>query len=153
MADSTQYAHPSTKKKDVAIKRLRTQLAFSHWGMTSVGKSQAVDVSPVWHLFNHAVKVSEEYRNITCYNFSSGFFIFQQDNAPAHRALEAINFSPRTTMPNVELFRKFFQKYWSHVPPPSKSYCYTTLWCIRVNHSVCSRCFCFFLTLIFHKVV
>jgi len=24
------YAHPSTKKKDVATKRLRTQLTFSH---------------------------------------------------------------------------------------------------------------------------
>jgi len=35
------------------------------------------------------------------HQISSEFFIFQQDNAPAHRALEAINFSPKT-LPNVE---------------------------------------------------
>jgi len=28
------------------------------------------------------------------YQISSEFFLFQQDSAPAHRALEAINFSP-----------------------------------------------------------
>ena len=52
------------------------------------------------------------------------FFIFQQDGAPVHRALEAINFSP-ITLPNSELFQKFFQnrlsskfvvKQWLNVP-------------------------------------
>jgi len=31
MQNDRLYAHPSTKKKDVVTKRLRTQLAFSHW--------------------------------------------------------------------------------------------------------------------------
>jgi len=35
-------------------------------------------------------------------------FIFQQDSAPVHRAIEAINSSP-ITLPNVEQFKKLFQ--------------------------------------------
>ena len=41
--------------------------------------------------------------------FSNEFFIFQQDIAPAHTALEAINFSP-ITLPNVELLQKILSK-------------------------------------------
>jgi len=38
---------------------------------------------------------------------SSKFLIFQQDSAPAHRALEAIKFL-LITLPNVKRFYKFF---------------------------------------------
>jgi len=72
-------------------------------------------------LVDHAVNAS--INNVTwwCYNSYwrtrlrsdvgtsdlSEFFIFQQDSAPQHKALDANNlFQP---LPNVELFQKFFQ--------------------------------------------
>jgi len=48
------YAHPSTKIKDVATKRLRIQLTFS------LRVTQVVDITTVRH-FHHGVKVTEEY--------------------------------------------------------------------------------------------
>jgi len=46
---------------------------------------------------------------------SSEFFIFQQDSAPVHMALEAINFSP-ITLPNVELFQQVLGSSWDGQP-------------------------------------
>jgi len=53
----------------------------------------------------------------------SSEFIFQQNSAPAHTALDAINFPPMT-LPNLDLFEKFFQdrlnsKFYNKVLMPS----------------------------------
>jgi len=83
---------------------------------TSMGESQVVDtirglymsitetrlVKTIMH--NRDMMLLQQF--LPC-QISSKFFTFQQDSAPAHRALKAINFSP-ITLPNVELSLKFF---------------------------------------------
>jgi len=70
--------------------------------MAPVGEPQVVDITSVWYL---SIKKSRLARSINrnvmllqqllpaIHQISSEFFIFQQDSAPPHRALEAINFS------------------------------------------------------------
>jgi len=45
-------------------------------------------------IINRSVMLLQKVLVLTIRQISSEFFIFQQDSAPALRALEAINFSP-----------------------------------------------------------
>jgi len=54
------YAHPSTKQKDVATKRLRTQLAFGHWWHQSVSHKR-LTLHQIYTTVDHKAKASEQY--------------------------------------------------------------------------------------------
>jgi len=155
----------ATKKKDVT-KRLHTQLTFSHWWHQSA--------SHKWLTLHCSLSLvtcrsrRQGYWGILivtwcCYYtrlISSEFFICQQDSAPPHRALEPINFSP-ITLPNAELFQKFFQNRLSNTFVIRQWINFSS----RLNH-IATRCgvsliiiaYMFqvvsvFPTSIFHKVV
>jgi len=79
--------------------------------MASVGEYQVVDITAVPHLsITESRLVKSNNRNVmllqkflpAIHQISSEFFIFQQDSAPVHRTLEAINFS-RISLP-IERF-------------------------------------------------
>jgi len=160
------YAYISTKEKDVVTKCLCTQLTFSHWWHQSA--------SHKWLTLHCSLSLvtcrsrRQGYWGILivtwcCYYtrlISSEFFICQQDSAPPHRALEPINFSP-ITLPNAELFQKFFQNRLSNTFVIRQWINFSS----RLNH-IATRCgvsliiiaYMFqvvsvFPTSIFHKVV
>jgi len=68
--------------------------------MTSVGEAQVIDITLQFDICNlpimkpRLVKISTRNVMTAIHQMLSEFFIFQQDNAPANMALEAINFSP-----------------------------------------------------------
>ena len=69
--------------------------------MTSVGEAQVIDITLQFDIRNlpimkpsTLVKISTRNVMTAIHQTLSEFFIFQQDNAPANMALEAINFSP-----------------------------------------------------------
>jgi len=75
-----------------------------------VGETQVVDITPVvlYLMITESRLVMSINRNVMLLQqFLPEFFTFPRDSALAHRALEAINFSP-ITLPNVELFQTFF---------------------------------------------
>jgi len=122
LQNDRRYTHPSTKKKDVMTKRLRTQV-------TDVSHRRHRSASNKWFILHHAVwylsMIESRLLRSTRPNcsvillqqflpdirqISREFFIFQQNSAPAHMALEVINFSP-LTLPKVErLFKKNISK-------------------------------------------
>jgi len=91
------------KMKDVVTKRLHRQSAFSHWRHQSASHG--------W-LTLHQFVISRNMMLLQQFlpairQISSEFFIFQQDNATTHRALQAVNLSS-ITFSNVEDVQKFF---------------------------------------------
>ena len=98
------YVPTIVKKKQVAAERLlRTRTTFSQYVMVSVGISKfgLTDL-----IFSDQVKINGGYyRDVflsqhllpVMRNVSGEFFIFQQDNAPAHRARDAVRLLEQAT--------------------------------------------------------
>lgn len=99
------YVNGATKKKEVGASRLlRTRTTFSQSVMVSIGVStlgctELIFVEP-------GVKINGAYyRDVLLSQHllpaikqqSGEYYIFQQDSAPAHRALETVNFLRRET--------------------------------------------------------
>jgi len=99
------YAPRSSRKKDVTAERLlRTHSRFCKSlmvvvGVSNLGQTELVFVKP-------AVKINGAYyRDVllkkqllpTIRRISADMFIFQQDNAPAHRARDTVEFLKRET--------------------------------------------------------
>jgi len=99
------YTHVSTKKKDVATKRLRTWSTFSQSLTASVVESQMVWQYTNLTLVYHEIRVSEAYcrkslvlqlqqfhRHTDLSDLKRVlFFTFQQGGHPAHMPLQTIN--------------------------------------------------------------
>ena len=99
------YAPVTTKKKHIAAERLlRTRTTFSQSVMVSVGVSKLGCTNLIF--VEPGVKINGAYYRdvlllqelLPAIREASGeFFIFQQDNAPAHRARETVNLLERET--------------------------------------------------------
>lgn len=99
------YVNSGVKKKEISGARLlRTRLTFSKSVMVSVAVS-ALGCSSI-HFLEPGVKIDGQYyRNFVLRemllpeirHISGGFFIFQQDSAPAHRANATIELLKKDT--------------------------------------------------------
>jgi len=114
------YAHPSTKKKDVATKRLCTQCNVRLL-MTSVGESQVVDIIPVWYLrITESRLLRSINRNVMLLQqFLLSVFVRSRASSSSFsrtvpwRTGRLRQSAFPLTLPNVELFQNSFKTDWA----------------------------------------